>query len=197
MQTRRQLLEGALSVSLAPRVIAKRAQVPALQIICDSECLSQESAEGFRSLLLETRGITVLCGVSRVSAERAFRLRERAVSGGSIVWEISPFSTAEQRHVLHETFGMMTRDPITLSTDHLYVRYSWPSPALIRAFSAVIPVVCTPNEVIARYCGIPVAMRRRIGRGGLVFLGSMLGPNLRAEEREARDVALRMLNFQE
>jgi hypothetical protein len=38
-------------------------------------------------------------------------------------------------------------------------------------------------------------MKRRIGRGGIVFLGSMLGPNLHAEEPEAHRIATALLSI--
>lgn len=56
-----------------------------------------------------------------------------------------------------------------------------------------MPVRCSQAEVVAFYGDTPVAMRRAIGRGGLVVLGSMLGPSLRAEDREARAIAREML----
>ena len=67
----------------------------------------------------------------------------------------------------------------------LYIHYSWPRREMTRSFLQPVPVVCSDAEVIARYGGTPVAMKRRYGLGGVVFLGSMLGPNLYAGEPQA------------
>jgi hypothetical protein len=76
----------------------------------------------------------------------------------------------------------------------MYINYVWPKAVVVRSFLDAVPVECRPSEVVAHHSGIPVAMRRRIGRGGIIFLGSMLGPNLYAEEREARLVVTDLLS---
>lgn len=160
----------------------------ACQIISEPNCLSQESADGFRPLHL-TSNVILLCGASALGRSRALYLREQALRGRWVVFESSPLCTRKQFRTLHDVFGIALKEPIAASEDHLYVRYQWPHAALTRTFSAVIPVTCSPTEAIAHYAGSSIAMKRRIGRGGIVFLGSMLGPNLRAEEPEARALA--------
>jgi hypothetical protein len=168
---------------------AEVSSAPAVpQIISEPNCLSEESAAGFRSLD-PTSNVILLCGASTLGEARALRLREQALKGKWIVLESSPLYLPKQARALHEMFGILLSEPITPSSDRLYVRYQWPHTALTRCFSAVIPVTCSPTEAIAHYAGVPIAVKRRIGRGGIVFLGSMLGPNLRAEEREARELA--------
>jgi hypothetical protein len=78
-----------------------------------------------------------------------------------------------------------------------YIAYSWPASAQIRDFSRVVPLGRRSEgagEIIARVDGLPVALKRRLGRGDLIFLGSPLGPALWAGDAEARrwfgDVAL-------
>lgn len=71
-----------------------------------------------------------------------------------------------------------------------YVDYTWPAAARVRDFSRVVPLarqaVAHEGQVIARVDGLSVALRRRVGRGTLVFLGSPLGPALWAGDAEAR-----------
>ena len=67
-----------------------------------------------------------------------------------------------------------------------YVDYSWPHSAKIRDFSAVLPLARQPGEIIARVDGLPVCLKRQMGRGTLIFLGSPLGPALWAGDAEAR-----------
>lgn len=165
-----------------------RSAPAARQIISEPNCLSQESAEGFRPLH-RTSNVILLCGASTLGKSRALHLRKQALRGNWIVFESSPLCTRKQARTLHDVFGIALKEPFAASADHLFVHYRWPHAALTRTFSAVIPVSCSPTDAIAHYAGVPIAMKRRIGRGGIVFLGSMLGPNLRAEEPQARALA--------
>jgi hypothetical protein len=68
-----------------------------------------------------------------------------------------------------------------------YVEYVWPCVAMVRDFSRVIPVAAAAGaEVIASARLLPVAAKKRVGKGMLVFLGSPLGPALLAGDLEAR-----------
>jgi hypothetical protein len=212
VRTRRELLKQGLFFPLVSDLKSKRTEANGIEIISEPNCLSQESGDGFRSLVAaesgrkrqnEIRSIILLCGDSTISPPHALRLRERAARGAWIVWESSPVSCipqsfADRSEIMRAAFGIVLREPILLSPDRLrdtgmYVQYCWPCPALIRTFSTVLPLTCLETEIVAHYGGIPVAMRRRIGSGGVVFLGSMLGPNLRAEEFEAQVIGSEML----
>ena len=208
MLTRRNFFEQALAVPLAAGLNANPGRPsPGFDIVSEPNCLSKESAAGFRSLTADgyshTRNITLLCATSTISMLEAVRLRDRAASGRWIVWEISPLPRNPQNftmqcRIVRDLFGIVLCEPIHLSPDPLrnvglYARYRWPHAALIRTFSAVVPIACSDAAVIAHYGSTPVAMKRRIGRGGIVFLGSMLGPNIRAEELEAQIITNEML----
>ena len=67
-----------------------------------------------------------------------------------------------------------------------YVNYLWPRETKVRDFSRVIPVSARTGDVIGKVGGLPVALRRRTGKGTLIFLGSPMGPALRAGDPEAR-----------
>jgi len=67
-----------------------------------------------------------------------------------------------------------------------YVDYTWPNPAKVRDFSRMVPLARQPGEIIAWIEGVPVGLKRQIGRGTLIFLGSPLGPALWAGDAEAR-----------
>jgi hypothetical protein len=66
-----------------------------------------------------------------------------------------------------------------------YVSYLWPRETRVRDFSCVIPVSASDGDVIGRVGALPVALKRHVGRGTLIFLGSPLGPALRAGDPEA------------
>lgn len=67
-----------------------------------------------------------------------------------------------------------------------YVDYLWPLQTKIRDFSRVVPLAAPAGEIIGWVDGLPVALKRRVNKGTLIFLGSPLGPALLAGEPEAR-----------
>ena len=85
----------------------------------------------------------------------------------------------------------MSRDPganlnLLAGQSTPYIHYLWPATFTVRDFSRAIPIAAKGEDVIA-YAGLrPVAVRKQVGSGLLVFLGSPLGPGLRAGEPEAR-----------
>ncbi len=67
-----------------------------------------------------------------------------------------------------------------------YVNYSWPRQTSIRDFSRVLPVSAKAGDVIGSVGVLPIALKRRTSGGMLIFLGSPLGPALRAGDPQAR-----------
>lgn len=67
-----------------------------------------------------------------------------------------------------------------------YVSYSWPVQTTVRDFSRLIPVSAKAGDLIGRVGALPVALKRRTSGGMLIFLGSPLGPALRAGDPQAR-----------
>lgn len=174
--TRRQFLQSAAAMSVGT---ATSSRLIGPRIFAGSDCLSQESAAGFRSVLGRWRAVDliVLCARCEPDPLLAGRLLRDASRGAWLLWECMPSDA-------------ITTGPAIDASDHrLFIRYRWPHATLTRRFSRVVPVDCADSEAIAHYRGVPVAMKRRIGRGGIVFLGSMLGPNLCAGESEARRLA--------
>ena len=66
-----------------------------------------------------------------------------------------------------------------------YVAYHWPVQAHVRDFSRVIPVSAASGPAIAHWNDVPVGWSKNIAAGTVVFLGSPLGPALRAGDSEA------------
>lgn len=66
-----------------------------------------------------------------------------------------------------------------------YITYRWPHDASVRDFTWMTPLSENSGDVIGTVHGTPVAVKRRIGKGLLVFLGSPMGPALAADDREA------------
>jgi hypothetical protein len=66
-----------------------------------------------------------------------------------------------------------------------YVVYRSQRVAHVRDFSRVIPVSAAAGHAIAHWEEVPVAWSKRVGAGTLVFIGSPIGPALRAGDLEA------------
>jgi hypothetical protein len=66
-----------------------------------------------------------------------------------------------------------------------YVSYVWPHAMIVRDFSRVIPVSAQMQEVIGRVGDLPVGLKKRLGKGTVIFLGSPIGPALGAGDPEA------------
>jgi hypothetical protein len=67
-----------------------------------------------------------------------------------------------------------------------YINYSWPRDTRVRDFSRVIPVSSKAGDIIGRVGAVPVALKKRMAGGMLIFIGSPLGPALRSGDLEAR-----------
>jgi hypothetical protein len=75
-----------------------------------------------------------------------------------------------------------------------YVELTWPIATTVRDFSKVVPVSGGRGDVIATADGIPVATRRQIGFGTLIFLGTPIGPALWAGDAEAKQWVLAVVS---
>jgi hypothetical protein len=67
-----------------------------------------------------------------------------------------------------------------------YVNYSWPRQTSVRDFSRVLPVSARAGDVIGGVGELSIALKRRTSGGMLIFLGSPLGPALRAGDPQAQ-----------
>ena len=124
---------------------------------------------------------------------------------------LSPVEFAAYQRKLHHHFDLAVEPPVDLwseksggdqlfahrSRQHHrkngdsresipYINYTWPRETSVRDFSRVIPVSANAGDVIGRVGALPVAVKRYWASGTLIFLGSPLGPALRAGDYEAR-----------
>jgi hypothetical protein len=74
-----------------------------------------------------------------------------------------------------------------------YVSYRWPHEAHIRDFSRAIPVTAANGHAIGHWGELSVAWSKPVGAGTLVFLGSPIGPALRANDSEAHSLLRSMI----
>jgi hypothetical protein len=205
MPTRRELFFNIVSAPFAAALVdypgkPVRARP---EIIREPHCLSEESAKGFQLLLTRNRAafdakVIIVPGARQLSRETGLELLQKVTSGGWLILESGlPFMLREeamgQIRVLRDVFGLRVQAP--LANGGAYIEYAWPLRRLVRDFSMFTPVECSADEKIAEFAGVAVCAKRRIGKGGVIFLGSMLGPGLLAEEREAHELGSAMLDY--
>lgn len=178
---------------------------------CGSACTMMESRAGYESALasfgLPYRRVSIgLAPATRIlilpaahltSPSILRKLRSCLDAGSRILFESGTTFLAEEEFRVHQQvmkseFGLdlCSRQPVWQERDSFkeapYVNFNWPIAVRIRDFSRIIPISCEPGDTVARFNGFAVAVRKRIGRGMLVFLGSPLGPHLWAGDRQAR-----------
>jgi hypothetical protein len=158
-----------------------------------------ESALGDRSMRADARAVPRCAALIVPAALELPPAAIRAIAtclraGGRVILESGAGFAGEGQFGAH---CAVLRDGLQIRVEapvHLwprrgpYVDYTWPYPAKLRDFSRVVPLACptAAGEVIAWADGMPVALKRRRGRGTLIFLGSPLGPTLWAGDVEAR-----------
>jgi hypothetical protein len=98
------------------------------------------------------------------------------------LWSRKPADDAVLRHRPERQPGKKLDSPESIP----YVNYSWPRQTSVRDFSRVLPVSAKAGDVIGRVGVLPIALKRRKSGGMLIFLGSPLGPALRAGDPQAQ-----------
>lgn len=135
-----------------------------------ASCLLPESLAGFRSAMADNRilqgGGLLIPGAGRLSGSMAGRVHQHLKRGGRVLLE-SAAGLADQR----------------IASPYVpYVEFTWPVRARIREFYP-LPLYPRKGEVIiATFAHHPVALRR----GGLILLGSPVGPALLAGDEDAQ-----------
>jgi hypothetical protein len=175
-----------------------------------------ESALGYRSALPADREVDL--GVRQAPygglvifpsrADRSLRSQLPDViglhlsRGSTVVLEsgagfLSRVDYRAYRRWMRERLRIEVTDPVDLWSGGArgvpYIEYDWPMRASVRDYSRVVPLADQPGEVIGWAGGIAVALKRRVGMGTLVYLGSPLGPALWADDQQARRLLLQLL----
>ena len=205
--TRREFL-GAVAVTAAAIVRSSRGwqRCPSLGwsgcrlLDLEEQCALRESFAGFKATLGgagPAASAVVIVPAALAIPPAAARLLVRHVErGGTLILESGagfapPAGPAFRAHrdLLRAYLDLDVEPPRPLARGRMrvpYVEYRWPSRALVRDFSRIVPVNARPGEAIARVDDVTVGIARRIGRATLIFLGSPLGPALWAGDAEAR-----------
>lgn len=216
MLSRRQLLASAASASVAATVTAaqpRAAEHSNLLLLSDPNPIATESALGYQRLLGHQQRpfefakeldfprprYLILPGARVVSGALGSQLYQYAAAGTWLIFEsglcfASSTDIRTQRQILQDFFSIRIDPPSNLG-QRTYVHYHWPVHAMVPDFSEFVRVSKADADPIAKIHGEVVGIRKRIGRGGIVFLGSPLGPGLFAEDRESVHLARQIIGI--
>jgi hypothetical protein len=213
--SRRKFLEttacGAASLAWSGREASASDAADCLLLDLPGNCSLPESFRGYETALTEAAvrfikggaeimsrcSTLIVPAASRLNVDLVCKLSALMESGSCILLE-SGLGFAEQdvfeaqRRILRTYLGLSVERPVHLWVDtenHYdspYVDYIWPFRMKVRDFSPVVPVSPREGNVIGWAHGLPVALKRRLGKGKIIFLGSPLGPALLAGDIEAR-----------
>jgi hypothetical protein len=192
--TRRTFLEcaaGAVTVALPFGDRRPRRAAVATVVDLQHDCALKESVAGYQAALAKLgkpwvradasavprSALLILPAALRLSPLVRDAIANCLAAGGTVILESGrAFATPPDFHVQLWAAGAQ-RVP--------YVDFSWPTTAKVRDFSRVVPLARQSGEIIARVDGLPVGLKRTVGNGTLIFLGSPLGPALWARDTEA------------
>jgi hypothetical protein len=117
------------------------------------------------------------------------------IESGAAFAEAAEFLAHQQ--LLASRFGLRVGSPVNLWPEAdpernaarcgrvPYVDYIWPASTKLRDYSRVVPLAEKSTGTIGWAGRLPIAVRRNVRQGTLMFLGSPLGPALLSGDREA------------
>lgn len=143
-------------------------------------CVLPESLSGFRAELGDLRhpdaDFVIIPGAGFLTESDASMIQRLLARGATVLLECRQATT----------LGIHTGGRVTPSPYFPYVDYFWPARLKIREFQPVWFQPAPYDRVIASFAGQPVALRREVGPGTLLALGSPLGPVFLSGDPDAR-----------
>jgi len=200
VMTRREFLTASAGVMSVGGVLRGRPGCILLDL--KGGCL-RESVAGYVSALhprvriaewhsLSPCAVLIVPGTLDISPAAARAIAACTHAGATVILECGAGFTDErafgaQRAALLDCLQLKIEPPVQLWPRRTpYIDYSWPYSVKLRDFSRVVPLGAQTGEMIAWVDDLPIAIKRRRGRGTLIFLGSPIGPALWAHDAQAR-----------
>ena len=200
-------LMGAPLPQLSPASAAER-RLKKWRVFSSNQSVLPESSAGYRAVIPPRRykfepweqpdsmtdcSLVIMSSVCVLPEKLAERLRSCLQRGTTVIVEsgagfASHLEFRKHRRSLREGLGLHVAAPVNLWSPPRatpYVDYTWPTRTRVRDFTRLIPPAEQPGEIIAWADDLPVALRRRVGSGTLIYIGSPLGPALLMDDIEA------------
>jgi len=173
-----------------------------------AECALRESLIGYQAALgssaiclsdtasrqLRNCRTVVVPGLGILKSETALLLLDLLEAGAQVLLDSGAGFLSAKEFLAHQEMlerffkvEVEARVDVWQGTEAIpYVHYEWPCEIMVRDFRWAIPVYGKRGEVIGTVKELPVALKKRVANGELVFLGSPLGPALRAGDLQAQ-----------
>jgi hypothetical protein len=200
--TRRSLLQGAgLAFAAVQLPLLPRAEsTPRLHIAHEDHLLATESARGYSQVLAASTGksverCSIVAGLRNLAKREGYLLADAVEKGRWLLIESgTSFATASEssyhRHLMRELFGLQIGlHAPSQDLKDLYVTYEWPTRCMVRHFGGAVGIEADDQNVIARAGRMPIAVRMTVGKGGIIYIGTPLGPVLPSGDRDAIELA--------
>ena len=156
MLVSRRIFLGAAAV--AP-MVASSDRLKARCSVVDLGCVLPESLAGFKTQVGNLRHDVLIVPAVRAVTEAGKEMIQGWLDhGATVLLEYVAGASVEQ------------------SVYFPYVEYFWPVRVKIREFAPVKLAPAPGDEIIATFVGQPVGLRRKVGDGMLITIGSPLGP---------------------
>jgi len=176
--SRRVLLGAALAGPLLTRRQSERRGGVRL-VDLEEGCALPESLSGFQRYLAgapaSNSNLIVIPGAGAIDPDHA----------GMIVRFLDHRTTVLLECQSATALGIENDRAPALDRYHPYVEYTWPAQLKLREFMPAWFRAARSDSVIATFAGRPVGLRRRLGKGTLIVLGSALGPMFLAGDQDA------------
>jgi hypothetical protein len=128
-------------------------------------------------------------------------LVREAQQGASVLIDLadgfaSRSDTARTRAHVERYLGVEVADPVAYTSAE-YVVFRWPLSVMVRHFIRVSFIAPARNMPIAHLGTHSIAVRKEVGLGSVLIIGSNLGPLLLAGDEQAHQVFARLLTTNE
>ena len=205
--TRREFLgctASAMTVAFPIAGVAGNAHAVITVLDLEEHCSLRESIAGYERAsagVVPRRPVLIVPAAVALPASATSEIAKCLHRGGTVLLESGAGFAAESgfrvhRDALRNRLQVRVAPARCKSRGMPYIDYMWPYPTKIRDFSRVVPLAeYQPGEIIAWADGFPVASKRRIGTGTLMYLGVPLGPALWAGDTEARQWLSRLFSL--
>jgi hypothetical protein len=153
------------------------------------EITRRETTEAASFIVVPAAALTELCHAGWLRNRIAAGATALVESGGAFL-PSSEFRV--QQFLVRTRLGVSALAPVRLwenagrLSNIPYVDFTWPAAATIRDFSRVVPLSGVDAQAMATQGTRVVGLKRRLGAGMLVYLGSPVGPHLLAGDHEAQ-----------
>lgn len=204
---RREFIQGTLGMAcLCPKASQASLEKHVVRLLpaAQRDLAGKESEFGFAealdSLLSSNSRLgraVIVPSASALEGTALSSLVREAQLGATVLIDLadgftSRSHTSRVRMNFEHDLGIEIADPVAYRSAD-YIAYEWPLRVLVRHFTRGSYITPGRNMPVARLGTHSVAVRKEIGRGSVVIIGSNLGSLLLAGDEQAHEILARLL----